>query len=122
MISFKFILLLAHVKIFVLYELLNCILAGHSERLSAAPPINLTHNRLRNDVTVRALTLWPGASSKLCASLLLSPVAPIRAPEWERLWILLSLSLPAPAVTPLSSVFLPLAAHMPSIPRGDGAT
>lgn len=33
-----------------------------------------------------AMTLWPGALQAVCQPLL-SPVAPIRAPEWERLWI-----------------------------------
>lgn len=33
-----------------------------------------------------AVTLWPGALQAVCQPLL-SPVGPIRTPEWERLWI-----------------------------------
>lgn len=32
------------------------------------------------------MTLWPGALQAVCQPLL-SPVGPITAPEWERLWI-----------------------------------
>lgn len=33
-----------------------------------------------------AVSLWPGALQAVCQPLS-SPVGPIRAPEWERLWI-----------------------------------
>lgn len=37
-------------------------------------------------IGVRAASLWPGALQAVCQPLL-SPMGPIRAPEWERLRI-----------------------------------
>lgn len=53
--------------------------------LAIAPPPSLSHNRLQM-IRLCGVTLWPGALQAVC-QLLLSPVGPIRAPEWERLQI-----------------------------------
>lgn len=44
-----------------------------------------SYNRLQM-IQPCAVTLWPGALQAVCQPLL-SPVAPIRAPKWWRLWI-----------------------------------
>lgn len=51
----------------------------------AVAPLYLPHT-IKQMIGVRAASLWPGALQAVCQPLL-SPMGPIRAPEWERLRI-----------------------------------